>query len=232
MKSNPKIWVLAALLTGCLQGPYHPVLAQPVDSLSYSLGLLVGKNLLDQGFDKVDMPSLSRGLSDARTEGNALWGPETAAEVIQAWMDGRQRVQYAEVIARAEAFFLENGKRPGVTTLPSGLQYEVIQAGSGPSPGLFDGVKTHYHGTLLNGEVFDSSVDRGEPVSFPVNGVIPGWTEALQRMKVGDKWRLFLPSELAYGASGVGNVIGPFEPLVFEVELLEILPEELPESQD
>lgn len=223
MNFNLKSYGHALLLTGCVLGSLTALRAQSVDSLSYSLGLLVGNNLQDQGFDKVDVASLSRGLADAMADGQALWTPEKAAEVVQAWIDNRQRAQFTEVIARAEAFFAENKRRPGVTTLASGLQYEVIQSGSGPIPGIDDVVQTHYHGTLMNGEVFDSSVERGEPVSFPVNGVIPGWTEALQRMKVGDKWRLFLPSELAYGSSGVGGVIGPFEPLIFEVELLDIL---------
>lgn len=223
MNFNLKSYGHALLLTGCVLGSLTALRAQSVDSLSYSLGLLVGNNLQDQGFDKVDVASLSRGLADAMADGQALWTPEKAAEVVQAWIDNRQRSQFTEVIARAEAFFAENKRRPGVTTLASGLQYEVIQSGSGPIPGIDDVVQTHYHGTLMNGEVFDSSVERGEPVSFPVNGVIPGWTEALQRMKVGDKWRLFLPSELAYGSSGVGGVIGPFEPLIFEVELLDIL---------
>ena len=120
------------------------------------------------------------------------------------------------------AFLAQNGQREGVVTLPSGLQYEVLAEGDGATPGPTSTVTTHYHGTLIDGTVFDSSVQRGRPASFPVNGVIAGWTEALQLMQVGDKWRLFLPPELAYGDRGAGGAIGPGATLIFEVELLEV----------
>ena len=121
------------------------------------------------------------------------------------------------------AFLAANKSKPGVKTTASGLQYKVLKAGNGPTPKATDKVRTHYHGTLIDGTVFDSSVQRGEPAEFPVSGVIRGWTEALQLMKVGDKWQLFIPSELAYSARGAGGVIGPNSTLVFEIELLEIL---------
>ena len=121
------------------------------------------------------------------------------------------------------AFLAENGLREGVVSLASGLQYEVMAEGDGATPGLTSTVTTHYHGTLIDGTVFDSSVQRGRPASFPVNGVISGWTEALQLMQVGDKWRLFVPPELAYGDRGAGGVIAPGATLIFEVELLEVL---------
>ena len=120
------------------------------------------------------------------------------------------------------AFLEQNGQREEVVTLPSGLQYEVLAEGDGATPGPTSMVTTHYHGTLIDGSVFDSSVRRGQPASFPVNGVIAGWTEALQLMQVGDKWRLFVPPELAYGDRGAGGVIGPGATLIFEVELLEV----------
>jgi FKBP-type peptidyl-prolyl cis-trans isomerase FklB len=201
-----------------------PAQSQQLDSVSYSLGLLVGSNLANQGFDQLDPGSLAQGLTDVMKDGKARWNEEMATVMVQAYLESREKERHAETIALAKAFFAENGRRPGIRTRPSGLQYEILQSGEGPSPRLTDQVTTHYHGTLLNGEVFDSSVDRGEPVSFPVDGVISGWTEALQLMKVGDKWRLFLPSDLAYGSRGIGGVIGPFEPLVFEVELIEITP--------
>ena len=119
-------------------------------------------------------------------------------------------------------FFAENSKRKDVVTLASGLQYEIITEGNGPKPGPTDKVKTHYHGTLLNGTVFDSSVERGTPLSFPVNRVIKGWTEALQLMRVGSKWKLYIPSHLAYGERGAGAKIKPNAALIFEVELIEI----------
>lgn len=125
-------------------------------------------------------------------------------------------------LKEGEAFLEENGKKDGVVTLPSGLQYEVLQEGSGVTPKATDKVKCHYHGTLLNGQVFDSSVQRGDPAVFGVNQVIKGWVEALQLMSVGSKWRLYIPSELAYGAQGAGNSIEPNSALIFDVELLGI----------
>src|SRR5699024_2579128 len=135
-----------------------------------------------------------------------------------------QQAQSAEVEKQGKAFLEENAKKEGVTVLESGLQYEVLEEGDGgPKPKAEDTVKTHYHGTLVDGTVFDSSQDRGEPVEFPVNGVIEGWQEALQLMSVGDKWRIVLPPELAYGEHGAGGMIGPNATLIFEVELLEIV---------
>jgi len=127
-----------------------------------------------------------------------------------------------ENLSQGEAFITENGKREGVVSLPRGLQYEVIHDGSGDRPGATDTVVTHYRGTLIDGKEFDSSHRRGEPASFPVNRVISGWTEALQLMTVGSKWKLFIPSNLAYGERGAGKVIGPNATLIFEIELLEI----------
>ena len=124
--------------------------------------------------------------------------------------------------AESEAFLAANADKPGVTTLPSGLQYEVITAGTGQKPTLRSSVTTHYHGTLPNGTVFDSSYQRGQPATFPVNGVIAGWTEALQLMPEGSKWRLYIPSDLAYGKRGAGRDIGPDAALVFDVELLKV----------
>ena len=196
--------------------------AQQMDSLSYSLGILVGDNLSKQGFEKLDIASLADGLKAAITKSDMKLDQAAANQVVQQYMQKKDEAKFADAVANAAAFFAENGKKPGVKSLPSGLQYEVINAGSGASPGLTDKVTTHYHGTLLDGTVFDSSVDRGEPASFPVNGVIKGWTEALQLMKTGDKWRLYVPSDLAYGSRGAGAKIPPFTPLIFEVELISI----------
>lgn len=196
--------------------------AQQMDSLSYSLGILVGDNLSKQGFEKLDIASLADGLKAAITKSDMKLDQAAANQVVQQYMQKKDEAKFADAVANAAAFFAENGKKPGVKSLPSGLQYEVINAGSGASPGLTDKVTTHYHGTLLDGTVFDSSVDRGEPATFPVNGVIKGWTEALQLMKTGDKWRLYVPSDLAYGSRGAGAKIPPFTPLIFEVELISI----------
>ena len=137
-------------------------------------------------------------------------------------MQKQQEKAHAGNIDKGKNFLMENAKKEGVTSLASGLQYEVITEGNGPSPGPTDKVTTHYHGTLINGTVFDSSVERGQPASFAVNGVIMGWQEALQLMKVGSKWRLFVPHTLAYGERGAGGAIGPYETLIFEVELISI----------
>lgn len=196
--------------------------AQKMDSVSYSLGLLVATNLQSQGFENLNANDLAKGMTDALSGGGTQWDAQQANQIVQAYVENKEKSKFTDVVAQSAAFFTENSKKEGITTTPSGLQYEVIKSGDGPSPKLTDKVTTHYHGTLLNGEVFDSSVDRGQPASFPVNGVIAGWTEALQMMKVGDKWRLYVPSELAYGSRGAGAKIGPFTPLIFEVELISI----------
>ena len=145
-------------------------------------------------------------------------------EESEASESANPSAEHAVVAAPTDgaAFLADNGKREVVVTLPSGLQYEILAEGDGATPGPTSMVTTHYHGTLIDGTVFDSSVQRGRPASFPVNGVIAGWTEALQLMQVGDKWRLFLPPELAYGDRGAGGVIGPGATLIFEIELLEV----------
>ncbi len=210
------------LLIGFMIFNINTTNAQQMDSLSYSLGILVGDNLSKQGFEKLDITSLADGLKAAITKSDMKIDQAAANQVVQEYMQKKEESKFADAVADAAAFFVENGKKAGITTLPSGLQYEVIQSGTGASPALTDKVTTHYHGTLLDGTVFDSSVDRGEPASFPVNGVIKGWTEALQLMKTGDKWRLYVPSDLAYGSRGAGAKIPPFTPLIFEVELISI----------
>lgn len=193
-----------------------------MDTLSYSLGLLVAENLKKQGLDKVTSSDVAMGIEDAISGNQPKVSMEEANQVVNAYMQKQQEKAFSENVEKGKAFLMENGKKDGVTSLPSGLQYEVMTAGDGPSPGPTDNVTTHYHGTLINGTVFDSSVERGQPASFPVNGVIMGWQEALQLMKVGSKWRLFVPHQLAYGERGAGGAIGPFETLIFEVELISI----------
>ncbi len=146
----------------------------------------------------------------------------TSFERERAKKDVANKVKWEENLERGRAFLAENAKRPEVITLESGLQYEILVAGNGPKPELASNVKIHYHGTLIDGKVFDSSVERGEPIVHPANGFIPGWQEALQLMPVGSKWKLFIPSNLAYGENGAGGEIGPNETLIFEVELLGI----------
>jgi len=148
---------------------------------------------------------------------------EKANNILQQFFSELEKKKFQANIEEGELFLEENSKRTEVTTLVSGLQYEIIQKGEGATPASTDKVKCHYHGTLVDGTVFDSSVQRGEPAEFPVNGVIQGWVEALQLMQVGSKWRLYVPSNLAYGERGAGGVIGPHATLIFEVELLAIV---------
>ncbi len=195
---------------------------QEVDSLSYSLGVLLGKNLIQQGFDKLNADDLAKAINDVITQKDLMVTPEDANKYVADYQQAEAAKKFAGAKAEGETFLAENKKREGVTTLPSGLQYEVISSGEGTKPAATDKVTVHYHGMLINGTVFDSSVDRGQPASFPVNGVIKGWVEALQLMSEGDKWKLFIPYDLAYGERGAGHDIGPFSTLIFEVELIKI----------
>ena len=196
---------------------------------SYGIGLQIGRTLqrtLKAQNLNVSPTMIARGLVDGLMGKKSAVSEaqlEQAMESFQQQAASGQRSAGAENQKIGEEFLAANQKKPGVTTLPSGLQYRVLKSGNGPSPKATDRVRTHYHGTLIDGTVFDSSVERKEPATFPVNRVIPGWTEALQLMKVGDKWQLFIPSELAYGERGAGELIGPKSTLIFEVELLEIL---------
>jgi FKBP-type peptidyl-prolyl cis-trans isomerase FklB len=201
-----------------------------VDSVSYSIGLDIGTNLKDQAID-VNVAALARGLNDAMGSGLKAMSPQDIQRVMTAFKNEMQSRQQA-LAAKAgdknskegQDFLAKNKTRKGVITLPSGLQYEVIKNGTGATPKSTDKVKVHYTGTLIDGTVFDSSVERGQPLDISVNGVIKGWTEALQLMKVGSKWKLFIPADLAYGPQGAGGKIGPNAALIFEVELLEVMP--------
>lgn len=194
--------------------------------VSYGVGRQMGEQIAAQPFDGVDPQSVADGVFDALSNNaSAISEPDIQAAFteIEKVMQEKAAAE-AEVAAKAGLEFLaENAKRDDVTVLESGLQYQILTAGDGEKPVATSTVKTHYHGTLINGDVFDSSVDRGEPAEFPVNGVIAGWTEALKIMPVGSKWRLFVPSDLAYGDRGAGGQIGPHCALIFDVELLEIV---------
>ena len=193
-----------------------------LDSVSYSLGVNIGENIKTQ-FEDINLDNFEAGIKDVLEKGvEAKISDNQAQAIIQSYFSKKQQKQSESVIEEGINFLRENGKRKGVTTLASGLQYEVIYDGTGPKPTIEDNVTTHYHGTLIDGTVFDSSVDRGEPASFPVGGVIKGWTEALQLMAVGSKWKLYVPYDLAYGERGAGPQIGPYSTLIFEVELISI----------
>ncbi|MCC5826519.1 FKBP-type peptidyl-prolyl cis-trans isomerase [Alkalimonas sp.] len=193
---------------------------------SYGIGLQMGQQLADNPFDGLDIHAVAAGLQ-AAFQGEA---PAVSEDLIRAaFTEISQRMQAAQAEKAEQAakvgedFLAENAKRAEVSVTASGLQYEVLNAGAGDKPGRESTVRTHYHGTLIDGTVFDSSYQRGEPAEFPVSGVIAGWTEALQMMPVGAKYRLYIPHELAYGERGAGHAIPPFSALVFDVELLAIV---------
>jgi len=198
------------------------------DKVSYSIGINIGKNLKRQSVE-VNPPVLLQGINDALSGGKTLMTEQEINETMMNFQKDLMAKQQARVKElgeknkkEGEAFLAENKKKEGVITLPSGLQYKVIKEGDGKIPTINDTVTVHYRGTLINGKEFDSSYTRGQPVTFPVKGVIPGFSEALQLMKVGSKWQLFIPSNLAYGERGAGEEIGPNSTLIFELELLSI----------
>jgi FKBP-type peptidyl-prolyl cis-trans isomerase FklB len=197
-------------------------LSKQRDSVSYSLGVNIANSLKDQGFEDLNAEALSKAIADVFSNTKLLIEPDKGEEIINEYFQHIQKRKHEKNIIEGEKFLKENATKEGVITLKSGLQYKVLKEGNGPKPKATDEVTTHYHGTLINGTVFDSSVDRGQPASFPVNGVIPGWVEALQLMNTGSKWRLFVPSNLAYGSRGASAQIGPNTTLIFDVELISI----------
>ena len=192
------------------------------DSASYALGYRIAQSLKGQGLQDVNIAMFNKGMAAGVNSKTII--PDSLIDIcIKNYQDKMSTEKIAINRATGAAFLAENAKRPGVVRLSNGLQYEVMVAGTDTTkPTLKNTVKCHYHGTLISGEIFDSSVQRGEPISFPLNGVIKGWQEALQLMTVGSKWKLFIPSELAYGERSAGPVIGPGSTLIFEVELLGI----------
>ena len=202
-----------------------------LDRISYALGLSMGNNFRASGITEINVQDFADGVAAVFYGSTPKMGYNEAKAEIQAYfteMEKKQRAAAEELgkanAAAGEAFLAENGKRVEVKTTPSGLQYEVLTEGDGPRPEANDQVEVHYTGKLIDGTVFDSSVDRGMPATFGVTQVIPGWVEALQLMKAGSKWRLFIPSNLAYGPNGApGSPIGPNATLIFDVELLKVI---------
>jgi FKBP-type peptidyl-prolyl cis-trans isomerase FklB len=198
-------------------------LKNEVDSVSYAIGLSVAKFYKQANLTNINTAMLIKAINDVKNNGKLVMNEEQANTCMANFMHKAQEERSAGNKKIGEEFLAANKNKPGVVTLPSGLQYMVIKEGNGPKPGPTDKVKVHYHGTLIDGRVFDSSVDRGQPIELSVNGVIPGWTEALQLMPVGSKWKLFIPSNLAYGDQQAGPLITPGSTLIFEVELLDII---------
>lgn len=237
MKKTILIFSLAAFaFAACNNADKNLSIATKNDSLSYAIGVTIGSNILkdfeQQGMDTVvDLHKMLKGMKDALDTNDVelAVSVEEANAMLNEYFMGLQEKQITEERKKYEpnieagvAFLAENGKRQGVVTTASGLQYEILKKGSGAKPVASNVVKTHYHGTFLDGSVFDSSVKRGEPVSFPLNRVIPGWTEVLQLMPTGSKWKVWIPYQLGYGEQGSPPTIPPYSTLVFEIELLEI----------
>lgn len=228
-----------ALAVGVRSGaaPKELSLQTNKDKVSYLIGFSVGSRLRQDtsNADEIDVDVLAKGLRAGLAGDKLAMSEEEAGKVMQGFQQAAQAAQAARAKESAEknkaegdAFLAANKKKPGVVTLPSGLQYKILTAGKGKSPKATDTVSVHYRGTLIDGTEFDSSLGRGEPASFEVGGIIPGWVEALQLMNVGAKWQLFIPASLGYGEQGAGQQIGPNSVLIFEVELLSIGKPEAP----
>lgn len=219
---------IVLIATGCFAADKNPDMKTLKEKVSYGIGLSIGKDFQRQNID-VDLDILKRGIQDGLTGAKPLLTDQQLKETMQSFQkemkakhQQRAKVEGEKNKKEGEAFLKANAKKEGVKTLPSGLQYKILKKGTGSTPKPTDTVTVNYRGTLLDGTVFDSTYKRGKPATFRVNGVIPGWTEALQHMKEGAKWRLFIPSNLAYGERGAGPVIGPNAVLIFDVELLKV----------
>ncbi len=195
------------------------------EKLGYAIGMNIGTNMKQQKMD-IDADQLAAGLTAVLKGEKTVLTEAEMGQVLAAFQQEMQLKQMADIAtaaAKSEEYLIDNGKQDGVVTLPSGLQYKVLQAGTGAKPAADSKVEVHYRGSLIDGTEFDSSYKRGEPASFPVNGVIAGWTEALQLMQEGAKWHLVIPADLAYGERGAPPMIPPDSTLIFDVELLKIL---------
>ncbi len=224
-------WVAACvilLFTGGICAAEGPALKTEKDKVSYVIGMTVARGMMNDGIE-LNSDTFMKGFKDGLTGAKSAVADKDAQamlEKVNKEVAGRRQAQIAQLASdnkkQEETFMAENGKKAGVKTLPSGLQYKVLKEGTGSKPTLYDTVTVNYRGTLLNGNEFDSSYKRKEPATFPVNGVIPGWSEALQMMKTGSKWQVFIPSRLAYGETGGRGIIPPSAALIFEVELLSV----------
>jgi FKBP-type peptidyl-prolyl cis-trans isomerase FklB len=222
MKSKLILFSLVCLSTGIFAQKNKPIqLKNELDSVSYSLGSVIGQSMKSAGITQLNETLFLQAMKDALSGKEALFNQQQVNSIMQNYMMKAQQAKAQKNMEEGKKFLAENSKKEGVVTLPSGLQYKILKEGEGQSPTINDQVTCHYRGTFIDGKVFDSSYDRGEPAQFPVNGVIKGWTEALQLMKPGSKWMLYIPAELGYGDQNVPG-IEPNSVLIFEVELLSV----------
>jgi len=198
-------------------------MSEEINAVSYCVGMSIAESLIQQNLESISTESLSEAIEDLFQGKEPRYTPEEANAIIQRYLSNANEAKFAKFREEGESFLAANFKKEGVKTTLSGLQYEVVKEGEGAQPGATSQVTVHYHGTLIDGTVFDSSVERNQPATFGVNQVIPGWTEALQLMKKGAKYRLYIPQNLGYGANPhPGGAIKPYMALIFDVELLEI----------
>ena len=220
MKKMLALGLLALCSLQGLRAQNAPIIK---DSLAYALGVQIGDYFKNSGYNKISLSEFQSTLAMVMSNQPTAMTAQQAQQFLNKKNQEQRAAQGAVAKKAGEDFLAANKKRPGVITTASGLQYEIIRAGDGPKPTAKDKVKVHYHGTLTDGTVFDSSVERGQPIEFPVTGVIQGWIEALQLMPQGSKWKVFIPYNLAYGERGQGAKIGPFSALIFEIELLQVI---------
>jgi len=224
MKKYIKIALVVSVISSCqnlTQQKFNFDEANELEKVSYSIGINVATSIKSEGLDSINSFYISKGFQDVFENKDLAINIEESNKIIGEYFNKKQDAKNQRLAIDSKIFLEKNKQKDGVMTTESGLQYLILSEGRGNNPTLNDNVTVHYHGTLIDGTIFDSSVDRKEPASFPLNGVIPGWQEALQMMSVGSKWKIFIPSELAYGESGAG-AIGPNSTLIFEVELLSI----------
>lgn len=229
MKKNSLLIAVAAIIisfTACSNGSAKTEgqIKTKADTVAYSLGIIEGQNLKNT-FKEIDAKLIAQGIIDAYEgkENKLFASPEEGMAAVRTYLTEIREKEAQENKKKGEEFLANNAKKAGVQVTASGLQYEIIKQGTGAKPTAESTVKVHYHGTNINGEVFDSSVERNEPAEFPLNGVIPGWTEGMQLMSVGSKFKFYIPYDLGYGERGMGQAIPPYTVLIFEVELLDIV---------
>ena len=224
MNKYIKIALVVSVISSCqnlTQQKFNFDEANELEKVSYSIGINVATSIKSEGLDSINSFYISKGFQDVFENKDLAINIEESNKIIGEYFNKKQDAKNQRLAIDSKIFLEENKQKDGVMTTESGLQYLILSEGRGNNPTLNDNVTVHYHGTLIDGTIFDSSVDRKQPATFPLNGVIPGWQEALQMMSVGSKWKIFIPSELAYGESGAG-AIGPNSTLIFEVELLSI----------